>query len=92
MRAALDELQAITVFEFFRPPKPPESRPPTQQQAGAAHTWLLSSNDMVGLRRWASQLRRAHQQALLAMHHFSTMVLLDGWLEFKVLTPRHHRS
>ena len=51
--------------------------------SGASHTWLLSSNDMVGLRRWASQLRRAHQQALLAMHHFSTMVLLDGWLEFK---------
>ena len=34
--------------------------------SGAAHTWLLSSNDMVGLRRWASQLRRAHQQAPLA--------------------------
>ena len=51
--------------------------------SGASHTWLLSANDVVGLRRWASQLRRAHQQALLAMHHFSTMVLLDGWLEFK---------
>ena len=37
--------------------------------SGASHTWLLSANDAVGLRRWASQLRRAHQQALLAMHH-----------------------
>ena len=31
--------------------------------SGASHTWLLSASDVVGLRRWASQLRRAHQQA-----------------------------
>ena len=44
---------------------------------------LFTSHEHDGLRRWAAALRRAHQHAVRAMARYSSMVLVEGWLEYQ---------
>ena len=91
---ALETLELSDVKSVrLLPGVPPSCRDRYAALAGASHTLqvglnseanlLFTSHEHDGLRRWAAALRRAHQHAVRAMARYSSMVLVEGWLEYQ---------
>jgi len=53
------------------------------QLSSGSHAWLLTSTDNNALRRWASELRTEHKRALEALNQYTSMLLVDGHLDYR---------